>query len=118
MCPPRRFAIHRSQENIFEGVAPLMHAADRHSLFRRNHVEISGLDMLRNYQLDATTRKSCALASKPSNTHRKFLGCTDGLKLNEAAVRTALLFYIAESRDAAVLENQHLIAYFIDIAQQ
>src|SRR5579859_3125600 len=118
MCPLRRFAVHRSQEDVFEGVAPLMHAANLHSLFRGNHVKISGLDMFRNYQLDAAAGKSCALAPKPTDTYRKFLGCAYRFKLHEAAVRAPLLFDIAESGDAPILENQHLIAYLIDVPQQ
>jgi hypothetical protein len=57
MGSPPGLAIHRSQEDIFERIAALVHAANLDSLFARDDVKISGFDVVGNHQLDSPVGK-------------------------------------------------------------
>src|ERR1700722_11132927 len=117
MGPRFDLRVHRTEKDVFERIAALIHAADLNSLLGSDDIEVSDFDVVRNDKLDATARERCALAAQSAHADREALGRPDSFQLHEAAVGTPLAFNITKSGNAPVFEDEYFIAGIIDIAQ-
>jgi len=84
----------------------------------RHLVQLPDLHALRHHHLDPALAELGVLAAELSHGLGETRARALGLDLDEFAVGLALFLEVAVLRHLAVLEDQHLVATFLDVAKQ
>src|ERR1700722_15981946 len=100
--------IHSPQKDVFQRIAPLMHALDLYTLACSNGIKVAGAEMVRHDQFDSATGKSGKFETKVPDLGGECLYSAHGFQFNEVAMQAALLFEVAKRGNAAIVKDQNL----------
>src|ERR1035438_8445286 len=107
------------QENVFERIAPVIETADLDVLRGRDFVQAAHLQPLRQHHFEAALRSGSGFAAEAADGVDEIsVQFATRFHLQKTPVGAPLFFQVAERGDGAVLQNQDLIAAFLDVAQQ
>src|SRR5437867_12172772 len=102
--------LHCLEEDVLERVLLAAQAPDLDLRRVGEPVEVADLDALGENHLEPPSVLPCVLAAEPPHGFGERSVVAARLDLEEPPVRAALLFEVAVHRDAALLQDQDLLA--------
>ena len=86
-------------------------------MFRGGAINLAQIDVVRQHNADASGAEAGAFTAQPAHRLKKAVALRD-FEFQKLEVGLALFFQIADRGDAAIFQDQDLVAAFFDVAQQ
>src|SRR5215813_1567279 len=108
---------HGLQEDVFQRITAVVHAAYLHRMFRGQTVELAHLNVVWQHHLKRPRAKAGALATQRAHRLQKTVALGN-LELQKLQVGFSLLFKVAHSGNSSLFQDNYLITALFYVAQQ
>jgi len=109
---------HGVEENVFQRIAAVIHAANLHAAVCRDFEDLPDFDAVRHNHLDAAVGENRAFATEALERGGERCLGANGFQLEELPNWRGALDEIANGSNLPVAQDQHLIAGLFDVAEK
>src|SRR5690349_4189601 len=110
-------AFHGLEEDVFERIAAVVHAANLNRAFCRKRIQLTHFELLGHDQLETAIAEARAFTSQLACGFEEAVIIFE-FKFYELEVGFALLFEVTKCGNASVFEDDDLFAALFNVAQE